>query len=133
VDGELDFVWGEAEGQPGRVSHRERLVKLCRKCVEVGCEGSSRGGRVRDEKSDRASLVDLGSDCEGEGAVRILKDTSSDIWEGGCDQGGLFMFRGGGSRSVKSSFCCGKQLGGRDIGHRVAGGCDLCGSEGLIF
>jgi len=28
VDGELSFVGGEAEGQPGRFSHGERLVEL---------------------------------------------------------------------------------------------------------
>jgi len=28
VDGELSFVGGEVEGQPGRISHRERLVQL---------------------------------------------------------------------------------------------------------
>jgi len=28
VDAELGFVGGEAKGQPGRVSHRERLVEL---------------------------------------------------------------------------------------------------------
>jgi len=49
VDGELGFVEGEAEGQPGRLSHQEGFVELGRKGVEVGCEGGGGGGRVGDK------------------------------------------------------------------------------------
>jgi len=49
VDSELGFVGGEAEGQPGRFSHRERFIELGRESVEVGCEGGGGGGRVGDE------------------------------------------------------------------------------------
>jgi len=49
VDGELGFGGGEAEGQPGGLTHREELVKLGRESVEVWCEGGSGGGRVGDE------------------------------------------------------------------------------------
>jgi len=41
VDGELGHVGGEAEGQPGRVSHRERLVELGGKGVEVGAKAAT--------------------------------------------------------------------------------------------
>lgn len=133
MNGELDFVGGEAEAQPGRLSHRERPVKLCRERVEVGCKCRSRGGRVIDEESDIASLIHLGSDCEGEGTVRISRDTGSNVWEGGCDQEGLFVFRRGGPESVKSSLCLGERLGGRDIGHSVTDGRDLCGSDGALL
>ena len=79
VDGKLDFVGGVVEWQPGRVSHRARPVMLCRERVKVWCKGRSRGRRVGDEASNRACLVNLCSDCEGEGVVRISKDTSSDV------------------------------------------------------
>jgi len=52
VDGELSFVGGEAEGQPGRFTHGERLIELGGKGVEVGCKSCGRGGRVGDEKGD---------------------------------------------------------------------------------
>jgi len=133
VDGTLDFIGGVAEWQSGRVSHRARPVKLCRERVKVWCEGRSRGRRVGDEESDRASLVNLFSDCEGEGVVPISQDTSSDVWQVGCDQGGLFMFRGGGPGSIETSFCRRERLRGQDIGHRVADGRDFCGSEGALL
>jgi len=65
VDGELGFVGGEAEGQPGSFAYREILVELSGESVEVGCEGGSGGGRVRDEKGDGSAVVDLGRDREG--------------------------------------------------------------------
>ena len=83
VDGKLSLVGGEAEGHPGRFSHREGLVQLGRECVEVGREGGSRGGRVSDEQGDGTTIVDLGRDCEGEGTVSIPEDASSYIGEGG--------------------------------------------------
>jgi len=49
VDGELGFVGGEAEGQPWRVSHGERLVELGGEGVELPCEGCGRSGRVGDQ------------------------------------------------------------------------------------
>jgi len=36
VDGVLSFVGGEAERQPGRLTHRERLVELVGKGVNYG-------------------------------------------------------------------------------------------------
>ena len=52
VDGELGFVGGEAEGQPGRLSHWERLVELAGQGIKVGCEGGSGVGRVGDGKAE---------------------------------------------------------------------------------
>jgi len=52
VDGELCFVGGEAEGQPRRNSHRERLVELGGKSVNILHKGYGRGGRVGAEKGD---------------------------------------------------------------------------------
>jgi len=52
VDGKLGLVGGEVNGQPGGLSHRERLVKVGRESVEVRCEGGSGGGRVADEEGD---------------------------------------------------------------------------------
>jgi len=49
VNGELGFVGGEAKGQPGRVSHWERLIELGGEGVEVGREGCRGSGRVGDE------------------------------------------------------------------------------------
>jgi len=49
VDGKLDLIGGEAEGQPGRVAHGEGLVELAGECVEIGREGRRRGGTVGDE------------------------------------------------------------------------------------
>ena len=89
MNGELGFIGGEAEGQPGRLAHWEGFVKLGGEGVEVGCKSGSGGGRVDDEESDRSAVVDLGRDCEGEGTARIPKDTGSDVGEGGCDQGRL--------------------------------------------
>jgi len=48
MDGELGFVRGEAKGQPGRVSYRERLVELGGEGVEIGRKGRRGGGRVGD-------------------------------------------------------------------------------------
>ena len=59
VYGELDLVGGEAEGQPGGLAHREGLIKLGGKSVEVGCEGGSGGGRVGDEEGDRTAVTGL--------------------------------------------------------------------------
>jgi len=52
VDGELGFVGGEANGQPGSIPHWEGLVELGGKGVEVGCESGGGGGRVGDEEGD---------------------------------------------------------------------------------
>jgi len=71
VDGELTFIGGEAKGQPGRRAHRERLVELVGKGVEIWGKGRGGGGRVGDEKGDRSTVIDLGGDCEGQGTVRI--------------------------------------------------------------
>jgi len=49
VNGELGFVGGEAEGQPGGLTHREGFVELGRESVEVRGQGCSGGGRVGDE------------------------------------------------------------------------------------
>jgi len=65
VDGELCLVWGEAEGQPGRLAHREQLVDLVGKGVEIWGKGRGRGGRVGDQKGDRSTVIDLGCDREG--------------------------------------------------------------------
>ena len=83
VDGELCFVGGEAEGQPGRLAHWERLVKLAGKGVEVRRKGHCRGGRVGDKKGDRSTVIVLGGDCEEEDAIRIAQDSGSNVWEGG--------------------------------------------------
>jgi len=95
VDGKLGFVGGEAEGQPGRFSHGEGLVKLGGECVEVRCECGSGGGRVGDEQGNGSTIVDLGHDRKGENTVRIAKDASSYIGEGGSYQGGLLVLGGG--------------------------------------
>ena len=83
MNGELDFVGGEAEGQPGRLAHREEFVKLGGESVKIGCEGGSGGGRVGDKEGDRSAIIDLGGDREGEGAVGIPKDAGRDVREGG--------------------------------------------------
>jgi len=71
VEGELCFVGGEAEGQPGGLAHGERFVELAGEGVEIWSEGRGGGGRVGDEKGDRSMVIDLGGDCKGEDAVRI--------------------------------------------------------------
>jgi len=43
------------------------------------------------------------------------------------------VFRGGAPGSVKSSLCDWERHGGRDIGHRVADGRDLSGSERALL
>jgi len=117
VDGELDLVGGEAEGQPGRISHWERAVELCHKCVEVLCESGSGGGSVGDQEGDRASFVDLSGDSQGEGTVCIPKDACCNVRGSGSNQDGLAVFRGGRSRSVEPPFCRRERLGGRDLRH----------------
>jgi len=52
VDGKLGLVGSEAEGQPGRFSHRERHVELGGEGVEIGRESSSGSGRVGDEEGN---------------------------------------------------------------------------------
>ena len=120
VDGELGLVGGEAEGQPGRLAHWERFVELGGESVEIGCEGGSGSRRVRDEEGDRPTIVDLGRDREGEDAVRIPEDTSSNVGEGGCDHGRLLVLGGGGTRSVESSFGRGERLRWLRSRHTVA-------------
>jgi len=58
VDGKLGLVGGEAEGQPGRVSHREKLVELGGKGIKVGCkDGSGVAGSVTRRVTDPRSLT----------------------------------------------------------------------------
>ena len=58
VDGELGFVGAEAEGQPERLSHWERLVELAGQGIKVRCEGGSGGGRsVTRRVTDPRSLT----------------------------------------------------------------------------
>jgi len=83
VDGELSLVRGEAEGQPGRISHLEGFVELGGECVEVRCEGGSGGGRVGDEQGDRPAIVDLGCARKGKDTVCIPEDASSYVGESG--------------------------------------------------
>ena len=71
MDCQLDFVGGETKGQPGRVSHQERTVELSGEGVEVRGEGSRQSGKVGDEESDRAAVVDFGCDYKRESAFCI--------------------------------------------------------------
>jgi len=103
VDGELSFVGGEAEGQPGRISHGERLVELGREGVEIRRKGCGGSGRVGDEKGDRSSVVNLGGDSEGEDTVRISEDASGNVGEGGSNQGRLGVLGGGRTRCEEPS------------------------------
>jgi len=103
VDGELGLVGGEAKGQPGRVSHRERLVELGREGIKVGRKGRSGSGRVSDESGDGPAIVNFGGDSEGEDTVRIPEDTGADLREGGSDQRSWRVLGGGGTGSVESS------------------------------
>lgn len=133
MNGEVDFVGGNAEGQPRRDSNREGGVEVGREEGKVGSERSGGGGSVTDKEADRASLVNLGGDCEGEGTVCIPKDAGSNVWAGGGNQGGLVVFRGGRARSVESSFCRGEPLGGWDSRHRVADRPNLsCNAEAFL-
>jgi len=104
VDGELSLVGGEAKGQPGKLTHRERLVELVGEGVEVWGKGRGGSGRVGDKKGDRSTVIDLGGDCEGQDAVRISEDTGSDVREGRGNEGRLRVLRGGRTRSVEPSF-----------------------------
>jgi len=104
VDGELCFVGGEREGQPGRLAHRARLVQLVGKGVEVWGIGRGGGGRVGDEKGDRSTLIDLGCDREGENAVCISQDAGSNVRESRSNEGRLRALRGGRTGGVESPF-----------------------------
>ena len=117
----LGLVGGEAEGQPGRLSHREGFVKLGGESVEVGRESGGGGGSVGDEEGDRTAIVNLGRDSEGEDTVRLPQDPSSDIGEGGSDQGRLLMLGVGGTRNKKPSFGCGERLWWLGDSHTIAG------------
>ena len=108
MNGELHLVGSQVEGQPGRVSHGKRVVELRRKSVEVWCKGDSGGGTVGNKEGDGASLVDFGSDREGEGTVSMSEDARGDVWECGSYEGALVMFRGGRARSVELSLCRGE-------------------------
>ena len=85
VDGELCFIEGEAEGQPGRLTHGKQLVELAGEGVDIWRKGPRGGGSVGDEKGDRSTVIDLGGDCEGEDAIRISQDSGSNVWEGGSN------------------------------------------------
>jgi len=52
MDGELDLVGSEVEGQPGRVSHQERAVEMRCKGFKVWSEGGSGVGSVTDKECD---------------------------------------------------------------------------------
>ena len=101
VDGELGPVGGEADGYPGRLSHRERLVDLAGQGIKARCEGGSGGGRIGDETGVGSAGVDLGQDCEREDTVRIRKDAGSDVGEGGSNQGSVWVLREGPTGSVE--------------------------------
>ena len=49
VDSALRFVGGEREGQPGGDAHREGLIELAGKGVDIGCRGPCGSGRIGDE------------------------------------------------------------------------------------
>jgi len=102
VDREPGFVGGAAEGQPGRLTHWERLVELGRKGVEVRRKGGGKSGRVGDEHGDRSSVVNLGGDSEGKDTVCIPKDASGDVGESGSIQGRLWVLGGGRTRCEES-------------------------------
>jgi len=92
VHGELDLVGGKAEWQPGRLSYWNRAGKLRCECVKVWCKGSSWGGSVGEKGGDEAPFVNHGGDRGGEGTLSIPKDAGGNVWEGGCNQGGLVVF-----------------------------------------
>ena len=117
MNGELDFLGGEAEGQRGRVSNRKGAVELRRERVKVWCKGGSGRGSVSDQEGNGTSLVDLGGDRERESIVGISEDAGGYVWECGCYQPGLVVFRGGRARSVEPSFYRGERLRGRNIRH----------------
>jgi len=104
VDCQLLLVEGEAKGQQGRVSNGKGVVELGGEGLEVGCEGSGGGGRVRDEESHRSSVIDLCRDGKGESAVGIPKEASGDLREGGSDKESLRVFSGGGAWRVEPPF-----------------------------
>ena len=79
VNGELNCVGGEAEGQPGKVTHRKGAVELHREYVEVSCEGGSQVSSVGNQEGNRVSHVNRGSDRKGEGTVSIPEDACSDV------------------------------------------------------
>jgi len=128
VNGELDFVGGEAEGYPGRDSQGKGAIELSCKCVEVWRKGGNGGGSVGDQEGDGCSLIDLSGNGEGEGTVGISEDACGNLRACRSYQGGLVVFRGGRARSIEPSFRCGEGLGGRNIRHSVANGGDLSGS-----
>lgn len=115
VNGELDFVGGEEEGQPGRVSYGKGAVELCCKYVEVWSKGRSRGCCVGDQEGDGSSLIDLSSDREGEGEVCISEDARGNVWKCSSYQGGLVVFIWGRARNVEPCFRCGERRGGRNL------------------
>ena len=108
VDAKLEFIGGEAEGQPGRVSHGKGRGEWCCKCLEVWSKGGGRVCSGGNQEGDRSSLIDLCGDREGEGTVGISEDARSHLWECGSYQGGFIVFRGGRARSVVPSFCRGE-------------------------
>ena len=130
MNAELDLVGGKAEGQPGRVSHREGAVDLRCKRVEVWSKRGSRAGSVSDQEGDGSSFNDHHGDRKGEGAVGISEDPRVKVRESCRNQTRLVVFRGGRMRSVEPSVHCGERLGSRNFWDRVADGRDLCGSGG---
>ena len=133
VDGELCLVGGEAEGQPGRLAHRERLVELVGKGVEVWGKGRGGGGRVGDEKGDRSTVIDLGCDREGENAVRISQDAGSNIGESRSNKGRLRVLRGGRTGGVESPPAIGSDLGAWISGARLLADATLAAARELLF
>ena len=123
--GKLVFVGGGSKRQPRGGADRERLVEARRQCRENGRIVRGGGGRVNPKECNRTVGVDFGSEGEGEGIFREVKNLSGDVWEGGRD--GVAFRIGGVGLSGRIEPSGGRREGG---GLRGGGGGGRCGNGG---
>ena len=99
----MDGGWSEDEGAPGVFTHRERLVEWLREGGEIGGVGRGGGCLVGDGEGDSTTRVARGRETKGEEAVRLAKNASSNVWEGGSNCRGVRVGGRGLGRSEEAS------------------------------
>jgi len=103
VDGQLNSCGGEDEGAPRVLPYLKRLVECSGEGIKIRGVRGGGGGSVGDGQRDGASGVDSSRETQGEAAVGLAEDASSDVRKGSGNGGSVWMWVGGLARSKEAS------------------------------